>query len=87
MSTEENNVLRWTAALAKELGVDAEVDVKLLLEVARDAAHSVDRPAAPISTFLVGYAAARAGGSADDVRAAAHTAQQLAGRWDMGIQS
>jgi hypothetical protein len=47
----------WVAALSAELGVDLEVDVRLLLEVARDAAHAVDRPAAPLTTFLVGYAA------------------------------
>ncbi|MCI0689455.1 MAG: DUF6457 domain-containing protein [Sporichthyaceae bacterium] len=51
----------WVAALAAELGVEAEVDVRGLLDLARVAAHSVDRPAAPLTTFLVGYAAGRSG--------------------------
>jgi hypothetical protein len=69
----------WTTRLARELGVDAAaVDVDLLLAVARDAAHQVARPAAPLTTFLVGLAAGRAGGGADAVRQAAQTAQRLA---------
>ncbi len=72
----------WAAALAAELGVtDLDVDERLLLDVARDAAHSVARPAAPITTFLVGYAAARAGGDAEAVRRAAEVASRLAAAW------
>jgi hypothetical protein len=69
----------WTAELAAELGVDpGAVDVTLLLDVARDAAHNVARPAAPLTTFLVGLAAGLRGGDAACVRAAAATAQRLA---------
>jgi hypothetical protein len=72
----------WTTALAAELGLDPlDLDVRLLLDVARDAAHHVDRPAAPLTTFLVGYAAARRGGGADAVRDAAETASRLALAW------
>jgi Domain of unknown function (DUF6457) len=72
----------WVAALAAELDVDPEVvDVRLLLDVARDAAHNVDRPAAPLSTFLVGYAAGLRGGGTDKVTAAALATQQLALSW------
>jgi hypothetical protein len=72
----------WLAALAAELGVSADdVDVRHLLDVARDAAHSVDRPAAPLTTFLVGYAAGTRGGGADIVRQAADVAQRLALAW------
>jgi len=70
----------WVAALAVELGVDVDVDVRLLLEVARDAAHHVERPAAPLTTFLVGYAAA-VSGQPDAVAAAAARAQALALGW------
>lgn len=50
----------WVRALAAELGVDpAVVDVAGLLDVARDAAHGVARPATPLTTFLLGYAVAR----------------------------
>ncbi len=72
----------WVAALAGELDVDPEaVDLRLLLDVARDAAHSVDRPAAPLTTFLVGYAAGLHGGGTEKVAAAALAAQQLALSW------
>ena len=72
----------WTVALARELGIDVEVDTELLLDVARDAAHGVARPAAPITTFLVGFAAARNGGDAAAVQAAANTARRLAAGWN-----
>ncbi len=72
----------WTTALAAELGLDPlDLDVRLLLDVARDAAHHVDRPAAPLTTFLVGFAAARRGGGPDAVRDAAATASRLALSW------
>ena len=74
----------WTAALARELAVDLDVDVGLLLDVAREAAHNVDRPAAPVTTFLVGYAAALAGGGADAVTRAAERASVLARSWGSG---
>lgn len=71
----------WTRDLARALDLDLDVDVPLLLDVARDAAHAVDRPAAPVSTFLVGFAAARRGGGVDAVREAAAVAQTLAAGW------
>ncbi|MBE7187524.1 MAG: hypothetical protein INR67_04470 [Jatrophihabitans endophyticus] len=74
-----NRLDAWVADLAAELGVDAAaVDRTLLLDVARDAAHQVARPAAPLTTFLVGLAAGRNGGDAAAVRAAAERAQRLA---------
>jgi molybdopterin-guanine dinucleotide biosynthesis protein A len=72
---------QWTEALAAELGVALDVDERLLLEVARDAAHSVARPAAPLTTFLVGYAAALSGGDAEAVARASAIAQRLAAEW------
>jgi len=69
----------WVAELSAVLGVDvADLDRNVVLDVARDAAHGVARPAAPLTTFLVGYAAAQRGGGADAVREAAETAQRLA---------
>jgi hypothetical protein len=57
----------WTDAVQEELGTDTEVDIHLVLDVARDAAHTVARPAAPLTTFLLGYAAAQRGGTPADV--------------------
>jgi len=71
----------WITALTRELGLDGSVDEGLLLDVARDAAHNVARPAAPVTTFLVGLAAGRAGGSTEDVAYAAAVASRLAASW------
>ncbi|MEU2491494.1 NTP transferase domain-containing protein [Streptomyces sp. NPDC007883] len=80
---EHGNVLdEWITAVKDELGIDLEVDTGLLLDLARDAAHGVARPAAPLTTFLVGFAAARAGGDgAQAVAEAARKAAALAERW------
>lgn len=69
----------WVEALAGELGIDtATVDVEALLDVARDAAHAVARPAAPLTTFLIGYAVAAGDVSFEEASA---TASDLARSW------
>ncbi|MEP7021089.1 MAG: DUF6457 domain-containing protein [Pseudonocardiales bacterium] len=74
-----NPLTSWLAELAAELGVDSSVvDRDLLLDVARDAAHGIARPAAPLTTFLVGLAAGLNGGSAEAIEDAAAIAQRLA---------
>jgi hypothetical protein len=52
----------WVAAVCAELGLAADVGElrPVLLDLARDAAHNVMRPAAPMTTFLVGLAAGHA---------------------------
>jgi len=77
-ATRESTLDSWFAHLSAELGIDIDIDLNLLLDVARDAAHGVARPAAPLTTFLVGYAAARAGGSPDDVHRISEIAARLA---------
>ncbi len=54
----------WSAELCDALGLELEVDIDAILDLARDAAHQVERPAAPLTTFLVGYAAGCAGSAA-----------------------
>lgn len=71
----------WTAAVRTELGAGVEVDRDLLLALAGDAAHGVARPAAPLTTFLVGYAAGFTGGGPEAVADAARRAGALAARW------
>ncbi|MFF3288677.1 NTP transferase domain-containing protein [Streptomyces sp. NPDC003023] len=80
---EHGTVLdEWITAVKDELGIELDVDTHVLLDLARDAAHGVARPAAPLTTFLVGYAAAKAeGGGPDAVAAAARKAAALAARW------
>ncbi len=47
----------WIAVVCADLGIDrAAVDERLILDLARDAAHRVDRPAAPVTAFLLGVA-------------------------------
>jgi hypothetical protein len=72
----------WVTALATRLGLDpAEVPIGVLLDVTRDAAHNVARPAGPLTTYLIGLAAARDGGSADAARDASAIATELALGW------
>ncbi|KAA6224096.1 molybdenum cofactor guanylyltransferase [Streptomyces albofaciens JCM 4342] len=76
---EHGTVLdEWITAAKAELGIELDVDTAALLDLARDAAHGVARPAAPLTTFLVGYAAAQQG---RDVSVLAAKAAALANRW------
>lgn len=51
----------WLAAAAEALHLDpAEVSIATVLDLARDVAHGVARPAAPLTTFLLGLAYGRA---------------------------
>lgn len=53
----------WAATLVEDLDVSADaLDVDVLLDLARDVAHLVARPAVPVTSFLVGYAVAARGG-------------------------
>ncbi|MER8155990.1 NTP transferase domain-containing protein [Streptomyces sp. NPDC094472] len=79
---EHGRVLdEWITAVKAELGIDLDVDTAALLDLARDAAHGVARPAAPLTTFLVGYAAAQKGGGPEALAAATEKAAALAARW------
>jgi len=57
----------WLAAAAAELGIPGpdNPSMHVLLDLARDAAHGVARPAAPLTTFLVGVAVGRGATLAD----------------------
>ncbi|MFE6130390.1 NTP transferase domain-containing protein [Streptomyces sp. NPDC056437] len=85
---EHGNVLdEWITAVKDELGIELDVDTGALLDLARDAAHGVARPAAPLTTFLVGYAAATAGdGGPEAVAEASRKAAALARRWEAEAQ-
>lgn len=66
---------QWTSELAATLGLPSDLagdDARaLVLDLARDVAHGVARPAAPLSTFLAGVAVGRAGAATDDLRGVA----------------
>jgi Domain of unknown function (DUF6457) len=68
----------WAEQLCDALGLDLEVETGPILDLARDAAHLIERPAAPLTTFLVGYAAGVRGGSSDDIADCIDIATELA---------
>lgn len=74
----------WMAEAAAELGIDPKAEIRELLDLARVVAHGVDRPAAPLTTFLVGYAAAARGGGTGAVGEAVRQVTALAERWAAG---
>lgn len=80
------NLHDWIDELCDVLDIEVEVDEALILDLAREAAHNVQRPAAPISTFLLGYAAARADGDPERVEALAGAAIDLATRWEKSAE-
>ncbi len=77
-----NTVEEWVRVVVADLDLPPEVDRDLILGLARDVAHGVARPAAPLTTFLVGLAAGRVGGSAAAVQAATDRVQRLVTSWD-----
>nr|WP_246416299.1 DUF6457 domain-containing protein [Nocardioides luti] len=72
----------WIDELCDVLDLDVEVDEALVLDLARAAAHNVTRPAAPITTYLLGYAAGSQGADLEGIEALAARAQRLAEGWD-----
>ncbi len=56
----------WTAAACAALGLDeTSVDRTIVLDVARDVAHHVLRPAAPVAAYLLGVAVGRGANPAE----------------------
>ena len=78
MAVDENEAQvldQWTHRLAQALQIlDLEVDQELLLDLARKSAGSVIHAAAPVTTFLVGYAAGLAAGNSSAGSTAESTA-------------
>ncbi|MGW4386099.1 DUF6457 domain-containing protein [Streptomyces sp. NPDC004685] len=72
---------KWIEDVKSELGVDLDVDVAELLDMTKVVAHTVARPAAPLTSFLVGWAAAQAGGGPEAVVEANRRVTALAERW------
>lgn len=61
---EDEALRQWCARLVEALEIEGlEVDIKSVLGLAGRAARSVLRPAAPLTTFVVGYAAGHAAAS------------------------
>lgn len=76
-----NTLHSWTATVCSELGVDpGDVDRELVLDLARDVAHGVTRPAAPLTAYLLGLAVGRGTPAVD----AAARVTELAQTWTDG---
>ena len=55
-----NELDSWIAAASAELGLSPQdVSAKVVLDVARDVAHQVLRPGAPVTAYLMGVAVGR----------------------------
>jgi hypothetical protein len=62
-----NPLEEWLDAAGRELGVTdlwSPADRDAVLDLARDVAHEVARPAAPLTAYLLGLAVARGGEAA-----------------------
>ena len=71
MKSQEETLEAWCRSLlqASELD-DVEIDINEILSLAGVAAHSVVRPAAPLTTFIAGFAAGLAAGSGQATQSA-----------------
>ncbi len=76
------NLHDWIDELCDVLDVETELDEGLVLDLARVAAHNVERPAAPVTTYLLGFAAGQRGADPQVIEALAARAQVLAEEWD-----
>jgi hypothetical protein len=64
VKSQDETLEDWCRALLQAYELeDVEVDVNEVLALAGVAAHSVVRPAAPLTTFIAGFAAGMASGS------------------------
>ena len=73
---QSERVHRWIERLGEELTIEATMDpadVEAILDAAKAVAHNVERPAAPVTTYLMGYAVARG--------ADAQSVGQIVDRW------
>lgn len=77
------NLHDWIDELCDVLDVEADdIDEALVLDLARVAAHNVERPAAPITTFMLGLAAGARKADPEEIERLAARAQALAEGWD-----
>lgn len=57
----------WVAEVKRLLDLDGPVEIAAILDLAKDYAHNVARPAAPLTTFALGVAVGRSGGDPTEV--------------------
>jgi hypothetical protein len=74
---QQARVEEWVGIVSEALGVTAPNDYGPILDVAKYAAHQVERPSAPITAYLVGLAVA--GGA--DAQRSAEIIKSLSDEW------
>lgn len=67
----------WVQAVLEELDLTDDVDVDTILDLASAVAHNVQRPAAPVTAYLLGLAVGRGA----QFPAAAEAISARAGEW------
>jgi hypothetical protein len=81
-----NTLAEFTAQVTETLGIDESVDreaaTQAVLDLARDVAHGVTRPAAPVVAYLVGVAAGRADDPVAALPDLARRVAALAEQWE-----
>jgi hypothetical protein len=69
----------WAEVVCLEFDLPVgSVDVRAILDLAKDVAHGVDRPAAPLTAYLLGLAVAQG----HPLAASAARISELASGWD-----
>jgi hypothetical protein len=72
----------WAGALRERFGLSHDdVPISAVLNLARDVANGVARPAAPLSAFVAGLVAGRAGGDPATARETMAAISALAADW------
>ncbi|KAA1376479.1 DUF6457 domain-containing protein [Aeromicrobium fastidiosum] len=79
---DESALTGWASGLAADLGIEQALDVDTILDLASDAAHGVMRPAAPLTTYLVGVAVGQAGGDPARVAEVLEHVRAAIDAWD-----
>jgi hypothetical protein len=70
---------RWVMAVSQQLGLSAvPSDVRTILDMTKDVAHNVDRPAAPVTAYLVGISVGRGKSLPEAIKCV----QELADSWE-----
>jgi hypothetical protein len=71
VKSQEETLEEWCRSLLQAYELDdVEIDINEILSLAGVAAHSVVRPAAPLTTFIAGFAAGLAAGSGQATQSA-----------------
>lgn len=74
-----NEVERWSALATQELGIAIPIDIAGILDLTKEVAHGVTRPAAPVAAYLLGLVQ---GSDPSQAAVAEATLRRLAAEWE-----